>query len=80
MKFCNTQLIPDLSPTDFHFLKHLEQFLLAKQYENEDRKWSLKNSISEFIDSKDQNFFKTGIYELKSRWEKCIETNGAYFD
>ena len=30
------------------------------------------------IDSKDQNFFKTGIYALKSRWEKCIETNGAY--
>ncbi|KAG5307711.1 SETMR methyltransferase, partial [Acromyrmex insinuator] len=28
----------DLSPTDFHFFKHLEQFLWAKQYENEDRK------------------------------------------
>lgn len=68
---------PDLSPTDFHFFKYLEQFLRAKQYENED---SLKNSISEFIDSKDQNFFKTGIYALKSRWEKCIEANGAYFD
>lgn len=68
---------PDLSPTDFHLFKHLELFLRAKQYENED---SLKNAISEFIDSKDQNFFKTGIYALKSRWEKCIEVNGAYFD
>ncbi|KAG5309723.1 SETMR methyltransferase, partial [Acromyrmex insinuator] len=29
---------PDLSPTDFHFFKHLEQFLRAKQYENGDRK------------------------------------------
>ncbi|KAG5309040.1 SETMR methyltransferase, partial [Acromyrmex insinuator] len=29
---------PDLSTTDFHFFKHLEQFLRAKQYENEDRK------------------------------------------
>ncbi|KAG5307686.1 SETMR methyltransferase, partial [Acromyrmex insinuator] len=29
---------PDLSPTNFHFFKHLEQFLRAKQYENEDRK------------------------------------------
>ncbi|KAL6419191.1 hypothetical protein ACFW04_011543 [Cataglyphis niger] len=67
----------DLSPTDFHFFKHLDLFLRAKQYENEE---SLKNSISEFIDSKDQNFFKTGIYALKSRWEKCIEANGAYFD
>lgn len=68
---------PDLSPTDFHFFKHLELFLRGKHYENED---SLKNSISEFINSKDQNFFKTGIYALKSRWEKCIEANGAYFD
>ncbi|XP_046838008.1 histone-lysine N-methyltransferase SETMAR-like [Vespa crabro] len=62
---------PDLSPTDFHLFKHLELFLRAKQYENED---SLKNAISEFIDSKDQNFFKTDIYALKSRREKCIET------
>ncbi|KAL6419668.1 hypothetical protein ACFW04_011290 [Cataglyphis niger] len=62
---------------DFHFFKHLDLFLRAKQYENEE---SLKNSISEFINSKDQNFFKTGIYALKSRWEKCIEANGAYFD
>ncbi|XP_035727797.1 histone-lysine N-methyltransferase SETMAR-like [Vespa mandarinia] len=55
---------PDHSPTDFHLFKHLELFLRAKQYENED---SLKNAISEFIDSKVQNFFKTDIYALKSR-------------
>ncbi|XP_035742921.1 cytochrome P450 4C1-like, partial [Vespa mandarinia] len=55
---------PDLSPIDFHLFKHLELFLRAKQYENED---SVKNAISEFIDSKDQNFFKTGIYALKSQ-------------
>ncbi|XP_035739229.1 histone-lysine N-methyltransferase SETMAR-like [Vespa mandarinia] len=66
----------DLSTTDFHLFKHLKLFLRAKQYENED---SLKNAISEFIDSEDQNFFKTGIYAFKSRWEKCIEVNGAYF-
>ncbi|XP_035739225.1 histone-lysine N-methyltransferase SETMAR-like [Vespa mandarinia] len=62
-----------LSPTDFH----LKLFLRAKKYEKEDR---LKNAISEFTDSKDQNFFKTGIYTLKSRWEKCIDVNGAYFE
>ncbi|XP_035743605.1 histone-lysine N-methyltransferase SETMAR-like [Vespa mandarinia] len=67
----------DLSPIDFHLFKHLELFIRAKQYENKN---SLKNAISEFIDSKDQNFFKTGIYALKSRWEKSIEVNGAYFE
>ena len=40
----------------------------------------MKNSISEFINSKDQNFFKTGIYESKSRLGKCIEATGVYFD
>ncbi|XP_035739230.1 histone-lysine N-methyltransferase SETMAR-like [Vespa mandarinia] len=68
---------PDLSTTEYYLFKHLELFLRAKQYENED---SLKNAISEFIESKDQNFFKTGIYALKSHWEKCIKVNGAYFD
>lgn len=46
---------PDLLPTDFHFFKHLELFLRGKHYENED---SLKNSISEFINSKHQNFLR----------------------
>ncbi|XP_035739232.1 histone-lysine N-methyltransferase SETMAR-like [Vespa mandarinia] len=68
---------PDHSLTDFHLFKHLELFLRAKQYENED---SLINAISEFINSMDQNFFKIATYALKSRWKKCIEVNGAYFD
>lgn len=54
----------NLSPTDFHFFKHLDLFLRAKHYENEN---SLKNSIPKFINYKYQNLFKTDIYALKSR-------------
>ena len=36
--------------------------------------------MSEFIDCKGQNVFKTGIYALESLWQKCMEANKAYFD
>ncbi|KAG5339333.1 SETMR methyltransferase, partial [Acromyrmex charruanus] len=39
-----------------------------------DEKWVL------YDNRKRSEFLKTGIYALKSRWEKYIETNGAYFD
>ena len=48
---------------NFYSFKHLEQFLWTKQYKNDD---SLKNSTSEFNDSKVQNFLKTDIFALKS--------------
>ena len=59
---------PDLLPTDNHLFKLLELLLRAEQYANEE---SMKNELSEIIVSKDQNFFETGIYALKSRLEKC---------
>ena len=43
---------------------NIEEFLRAKPYENED---SMKNAISEFIDSSEQSLLKTGIYTLNSR-------------
>jgi [histone H3]-lysine36 N-dimethyltransferase SETMAR len=68
---------PDLSPTDYHFFKHLDQFLKEKCFRNQDE---AKNAFNEFVASRTSEFYSIGIKKLVSRWQKCIESNGYYFD
>jgi len=68
---------PDLSPTDFHFFKHLDHFLSGKTFINT---IDIENVINDFIDSYNSDFFKIVIYSLVDRWQKCIDEAGNYFD
>ncbi|KZC06802.1 Histone-lysine N-methyltransferase SETMAR [Dufourea novaeangliae] len=68
---------PDLSPTDYHLFKHLEMFLREKNFKTPA---AAKNAVEEFIASKTPEFYNTGINKLVLRRQKCIESNGSYFD
>lgn len=68
---------PDLSPTDYHFFRHLDHFLQNKKFINQ---IELENSFSEFINSQNSKFYSEGIEKLPTRWQKCIESNGDYSD
>lgn len=68
---------PDLSPTDYHFFKHLNYFLQEKCFKNQD---DAKNAFANFIASRTPDFYTTGINKLVSRWQKCVDCNGFYFD
>lgn len=68
---------PDLSPTDYHFFKHLDNFLREKCFKNQG---DAVNAFTEFIASRSPDFYATGINKLVSRWQKCIDSNGFYFD
>ncbi|RLU17526.1 hypothetical protein DMN91_009761 [Ooceraea biroi] len=68
---------PDISPTDYHLFKHLDGFLTGKVFQEEKR---VKDAFHEFIGSCSSDFFKHGIDTLVSRWNKCIEIDGDYFD
>lgn len=68
---------PDLSPTDYYFFKHLDYFLRNKVFYNLD---AVKNGFREFFDSRTPEFYVGGINKLTSRWQKCIDSNGSYFD
>ncbi|EZA60680.1 Histone-lysine N-methyltransferase SETMAR [Ooceraea biroi] len=68
---------PDISPTDYHLFKHLDGFLTGKVFQEEKR---VKDAFHEFIGSRSSDFFKHGIDTLVSRWNKCIEIDGDYFD
>lgn len=67
----------DLSPTDYHFFKHLDNFLQEKCFKSRD---DAESAFDDFIASRTPDFYATGINKLVSRWQTCIESNGSYFD
>ncbi|XP_059741331.1 mariner-like transposase isoform X1 [Bos taurus] len=68
---------PDLLPTHYHFFKHLDNFLQGKRFHNQQ---DAENAFQEFVESRSTGFYATGINELTSRWQKCVDCNGSYFD
>jgi len=68
---------PDISPTNFHFFKHLDNFLQGICFHNQQ---DSENAFQEFIKSQSIDFYALGINKLISRWQKCVDCNGSYFD
>ncbi|KAB0364028.1 hypothetical protein FD754_008184, partial [Muntiacus muntjak] len=55
---------PDLLPTDYHLLKHLNNVLQGKCFHNQQE---VENASQE-------------MHKLISHWQKCVYCNGSYFD
>ncbi|XP_024100136.3 histone-lysine N-methyltransferase SETMAR isoform X3 [Pongo abelii] len=68
---------PDLLPTNYHVFKHLNNFLQGKRFHNQQ---DAENAFQEFVKSRSTDFYATGINQLISRWQKCVDCNGSYFD
>ena len=69
--------LPDLSPTDYHFFKHIDSFLQGKCFHNQQE---AENAFQEFVKSWSADFYAIGINKLTSHWQWCIDYNGSYFD
>ena len=68
---------PNLAPSDYHLfasMGHAIDEQCFTSYENV-RKW-----LDDWFASKEQQFFWRGIHKLPDRWEKCIASNGQYFE
>ena len=68
---------PDLSSTDYHFFKHLNNFLHEKCFKNLS---DIKNAFSDFIATRTQDLYITGINALVLHWQKCVDSDGTYFE
>ena len=66
-----------LLPTDYHFLKHLNNFLQGKCFHDQ---LEAENAFQEFVKSRSTDFYTIGIHKLISHWQKCADYNGSYFD
>ncbi|KAB0338086.1 hypothetical protein FD754_024813 [Muntiacus muntjak] len=75
--FSHSPHLPDLSPTNYHFFKHLDNFLQRKCFLNQQK---AENAFQESVKSQSTNFYATAINKLIFHWQKCIDCNGSHFD
>ena len=68
---------PDLSPTDYHFFRALDAFIRKKTYADTSQ---VENAFKDFLDSRDPQFYRNGIFSLPDRWQHCTDSNGGYFE
>ena len=61
--------------SDYHLFLSLQNFLTGKKFKNEE---DVERALVQFFASKDETFFKNGIYKLPSRWQQIINNNGNY--
>ena len=60
---------PDLSFTDYHFFKHLDDFVRNKTLRT--NKY-VESAFMNFLTFKSQNFYRRGIKDLFDRWQRCM--------
>ena len=68
---------PDLSPTDYHFFKHLNNFLYGECSHNQQE---AENTFQELGEFWNMDFYATGINKIVSYWKTCVDYNSFYFD
>jgi len=68
---------PDMAPSDFYLFRSLEHWLRGKKFRTLEE---MCESLTEFFDSKDRDWYRRGIVKLEEQWQKVIENNGEYLD
>uniref|UniRef100_A0A914C6M7 Histone-lysine N-methyltransferase SETMAR n=1 Tax=Acrobeloides nanus TaxID=290746 RepID=A0A914C6M7_9BILA len=69
--------MPYESPSDFYLFRALEHWLRGKKFRTIEE---MRQSLTEFFDSKDGDWYRRGIAKLEEQWQKVIESGGEYFD
>ena len=68
---------PDLAPSDYHLFSSMGHALAEQRFDSYE---NVKKWLDDWFDSKNEQFFWRGIHKLPERWEKCVASNGHYFE
>jgi len=67
----------DLALSDFHLFRSMAHGLAKQQFKTYEE---VKIWLDSWFSSKEEKFFWDGIHNLPKRWEKCVASDGAYFE
>lgn len=68
---------PDLAPSDYHLFRSMAHGLAGLHLANFEE---VQNWLDEWFRSKDASFYRRGIHVLPERWQKCVASEGRYFE
>ena len=68
---------PDISPSDYHLFLSLDNYMRDRHFKNKEE---VKEGVLTFFSLKNEDFYKSGVNKLVSRWQKIVDCDGAYFD
>lgn len=68
---------PDLAPSDFYLFSPLKSSFKGRDFQNSEE---MNIAVKNWFDHKDQDFFNKGIKMLPERWQRCVNSEGKYFD
>lgn len=68
---------PDLAPSDYHLFGPLKEHLRGQHFHND---MEVKEAVHKWLNNQPETFFSTGIRQLVSRWETCIEKQGDFVE
>ena len=68
---------PDLAPSDYYLFASLGHALAEQCFTSYE---SVREWLDNWFDLIDEQFYWRGIHHLPEMWEKCVNSNGDYFE
>ena len=68
---------PDLAPSDFHLFPRLKKHLRGRRFDDDGE---LTAAVEGWLGDQDVDFYRSGINDWKTRWDKCVELEGDYVE
>ncbi|MEZ0498457.1 transposase [Sphingomonas sp. IW22] len=68
---------PDLAPSDFFLFNYLKRELRGKHFSSKE---DLQKTVTDYLDEKSPDFFKNAFSQLVTRWKKCVDVSGNFFE
>ena len=68
---------PDLTPSDFHLFSHLKKHLRGQRFQDDG---DVIAAVTTRLTDHDSDFLANGLKRFESRWQRCIDLDGAYVE
>ena len=68
---------PDLAPSDCHLFPRLKKHLRGRRFDDDGE---LTAAVEGWLGDQDVDFYRSGINDWKTRWDKCVELEGDYVE
>ncbi|GFX17621.1 histone-lysine N-methyltransferase SETMAR [Trichonephila clavipes] len=74
---CHPSYSPDLATSDYYLFHSLDNHLSGKSFTNEA---DVPQAFTDFFASHTPEFYRKGIEQLQTRWQKVLDGDGDYFE